>query len=302
MATTAATLPLHIRGLKEAIFIEAKKKYDFAGDILGKKMDTPALRETIATLSTLSPAVALAESAGIPIQSIGTTHKRNYDLVLYGTGVEITARAQRTDLTDSLGTVRDKLAGSYYKTRQIMASNLLNLGTTTTLSLFGVPLFSASQPTDSGTWSNITSGGGPLSVSLVELMVDDVRRNHKEYTGSAPWAPPTSFDLILGSSNSELLAERILNTTLQQGTANNDINAVRKRLNLKRINPWLQGSMVVLLPEENPLFWLEGAGMQIREDLTTGIGQAGHVKKYFMEFDATVGALLPHGVQYASGA
>ncbi len=116
-----------------------------------------------------------------------------------------------------------KLAFSMKTTKETVCANIYNLAFTDPAGGDTFPLISAAHPTASGPQSNILATPADLSeLSLEDLAIQISKA--KSFEGKLIALRP--FCLVI-PPDLQFEAERILNSTLQSGTANNDINALK---------------------------------------------------------------------------
>lgn len=115
------------------------------------------------------------------------------------------------------------LARSMASTKEIKAANILNTATTVNGG-DGAPLLSAAHPTQAGNQSNILATPADLSeVSLEAILIQiaDMKddRGLRVAAQGTKLVIPTAYTFV---------AERLLESQLRTGTADNDINAIRQ--------------------------------------------------------------------------
>lgn len=116
---------------------------------------------------------------------------------------------------------------------------LYNNGFTSELSPDGVSIFnSAHVLKGGGTARNVLSVASDLSATSLEQALIDIQKETKLEAGQLV-APIQSFTLHI-PPDLEFVAERILNSTLRPGVADNDTNAVKNRRKWNTVvNPYL---------------------------------------------------------------
>ena len=107
-------------------------------------------------------------------------------------------------------------------TKEIKAANVLNNATSTNGG-DGVPLLSASHPTQNGNQSNKLATAADLSETSLESILIQIA-DMKDDRGLRIAAQGTK--LIIPTAYT-FVAERLLESQLRTGTADNDINAIR---------------------------------------------------------------------------
>jgi hypothetical protein len=145
--------------------------------------------------------------------------------VAYASGFIITHEAIKDNLYMELAAARTKaLAFSMKQTKEVLGANILNRATTAGYVYGdGQTLLSTAHPTRAGSQSNTLAVAADLSeASLEDLCVQIMKA--KNSRGLNIKLMPT--DLIV-PSDLAFEAQRILKSTLQSGTANNDVNALK---------------------------------------------------------------------------
>lgn len=140
-------------------------------------------------------------------------------------GFAITQEAVEDNLYDSLSARYTKeLARSMANTKQIKAAATLNNGFSTYLTGDGVALFSTAHPQVAGpTISNRPSVGMDLNETSLEAAVIQVAK----WTDDRGKLINARVRKMITPVDLQYTATRVLNTEMQVGTANNDINAIK---------------------------------------------------------------------------
>ena len=165
-----------------------------------------------------------AEGASISYDTDTQGYTKELANVVYGLGAKVTAEAISDNQYEAVAASKaKKLARSMRQTKETVHANYLNNGFTAVTGGDGVPLLSASHPTKSGTQSNVLSVAADLSEASIEdaltqiRLMKDSRGLRIQAKGMKLIVPPQlEFD-----------ATRILSSTNQSATANNDINAMK---------------------------------------------------------------------------
>jgi hypothetical protein len=166
-----------------------------------------------------------AEGAMITYESGREGYVARYVHETVALAFSITEEAEEDGLYGSLGAKYARaLARSMQHTKEIKGANVLNNATTTSTGGDGVSLLSASHPTGGGsTQSNTLATAADLSETSLETLLiqiaeaKDDREIPIALIGQKLICPP---ELLF-------VAERVLNSNLRPGTADNDINAVK---------------------------------------------------------------------------
>ena len=171
----------------------------------------------------LAPVKAQAGAVSYDSESQGPT--KRYTHVTYGLGYIVT----REELEDNLYEVVSKrrikaLAFSVRQTEEIVAANILNRAFNTSYTGGdGKAMIVSDHPTVSGNQSNVLTTAADLSEASIEDLCIQIM-NAKNSRGLNIKVMPRK---LIVSPSEAFNAERILKSTLQSGTANNDVNAIK---------------------------------------------------------------------------
>lgn len=169
----------------------------------------------------------LPEGTSVTFSSGGLLYSARYLYKVYGLGFAITKVLVEDTQHIKLGTIYSRhLAQSMIETKETVAANILNRAFNSSFAGGdGKSLCASDHPAAPGSasQSNILSTAAALSHTSLEQMLIQVRNatdwNGKRINleGKRLIVPPSLM----------FTAERILNSTLQSGTANNDVNALK---------------------------------------------------------------------------
>ena len=169
----------------------------------------------------------LPEGTSVTFNSGGVLYSARYLYKVYGLGFAITKVLVEDTQHIKVGSIYSRhLAQSMIETKETVAANILNRAFNTNyLYGDGKALCVSDHPAAPGSaaQSNILSTAAALSHTSLEQMLIQIR-NAKDWNGKN--ISLKAARLIVPPSLM-FTAERILKSTLQSGTANNDINAVR---------------------------------------------------------------------------
>lgn len=148
-----------------------------------------------------------------------------YTHIAYSLGFIITREEMDDNLYEKKGVTRAKaLAFSFRQTKENVAANVYNRAQTSGYTGGdGVVLSSVSHPTLSGDQSNRLATAADLS----EASLEDVCIQIMNATNNRGLSIALMPESLIVPTDLAFEAERILKSTLQSGTANNDINALR---------------------------------------------------------------------------
>lgn len=154
---------------------------------------------------------------------------KDFTHVEFGLGFEYTETAQEDDEYDVLVRSAEMLAFSArYVQEKRAADTFFNNAFTTEKSPDGVSLYNtAHNLKGGGTARNMLSTDADLSIDSLSDAMTDLQTQTKIESGQLV-APITEFFLVVPPAN-EMNAERIVNSSGLPGTADNDVNPVKRR-------------------------------------------------------------------------
>ena len=166
------------------------------------------------------------EGAAISYDTASQQWTARYQHETIAVAFSITEEAEEDGLYGSIASRYTKaLARSMAATKEIKAATILNNATTAGVYAGGdgVSLLSTSHPTQSGNQSNTLATAADLSETSLESLLIQIA-DMKDERGLRIAAQGTM--LIIPTAYT-FTAERLLETQLRTGTADNDINAIR---------------------------------------------------------------------------
>lgn len=265
MITQATILPALIRATKEVINAYPNEMPDYADSIVGKKEpETKAYAEK-AMYSGLGTATRRGEGNGVQFDTPSIPYTKKYPFVIFTQAVQI---GYSTWLRNPMGSIKPfnpELARSMYNARQMFIADILNNSTDTTNypGIDAVSLANASHPTASSTWSNVSTAA-TLSYDSLETMCVDMD-SHLTYRDQKR-AYPGSKRLLV-PRNLRLRSERIFQTSLKAGVADNDKNVLKTNGVISEVawNLFLtsQTGYYLIDIRDNPIFELTFGGDRI---------------------------------------
>jgi hypothetical protein len=166
-----------------------------------------------------------AEGAAISYESGREGIVARYTHETIALAFSITEEAEEDGLYGSLGAKYARaLARSMQHTKEIKGANILNNGFTTVTGGDGVAMLSASHPLGGGgTASNILGTAADLSETSLETMLIQI----SEMTDDRGIPVAATGQKLIVPPELMFVAERIVNSNLRPGTADNDINAMK---------------------------------------------------------------------------
>jgi len=163
------------------------------------------------------------EGSGVSYDSASQQFTSRYQHETIALAFSVTEEAEEDGLYGSLASRYTKaLARSMASTKEIKAANVLNNSTSTTGG-DGVSLLSTAHPTQNGNQSNTLATAADLSETSLESILINIA-DMKDDRGLRIAAQGTM--LIIPTAYS-FVAERLLESQLRTGTADNDLNAIK---------------------------------------------------------------------------
>ena len=196
----------------------------YTDKIFEKRRSSKAYEEDVETTG-FGLAAVKAESAATTYDSSAQGYVTRTTHSVYSKGYIITKEAMDDNLyKEKSMPLASALAFSMFTTRETVGANILNRAFNSAyVGGNGVELISTAQPTLDGTQSNHIATASDLSEASLEALLIQIR-NTKDSRGL-----PINIkgDALIVPAELEFEANRILFSTLQAGTGNNDVNAMR---------------------------------------------------------------------------
>ena len=224
MAINRAQLAKELEpGLNALFGMEYKRYENESAEIFSQESSDRAFEEEV-MLVGFGEAAVKPEGSAVAFDTAKEAFTARYVHDTIALAFALTEEAVEDNLYDTLSARYTKaLARSMAYTKQVRGANVLNNAFSTTGG-DGVTLASTAHPTTfGGTWSNRSSTDADINeTSLEQAMIDiagfiDERGLKIAMNGRKLIIPV----------NIQFVADRILNSTLRVGTADNDINALR---------------------------------------------------------------------------
>ncbi len=224
MAINRAQLAKELEpGLNALFGLEYKRYENESAEIFSQESSDRAFEEEV-MLVGFGEAAVKPEGSAVAFDTAKESFTARYVHDTIALAFALTEEAVEDNLYDTLSARYTKaLARSMAYTKQVRGANVLNNAFSTTGG-DGVTLASTAHPTTfGGTWSNRSSTDADINeTSLEQAMIDiagfiDERGLKIAMNGRKLIIPV----------NIQFVADRILNSTLRVGTADNDINAIK---------------------------------------------------------------------------
>ena len=213
-------------GLNALFGLEYDRYENEHAEIFDTESSDRAFEEEV-MLSGFGSAPTKTEGAGVSYDNAEETFTARYQHETIALAFAITEEAIEDNLYDKLAARYTRaLARSMSNTKQVKAAAVLNNAfSTSQLGGDGVTLCNTAHPIQAGTFSNRSANDADLNeTSLEQAMIDiaalvDERGLRIALQG---------MKLII-PSNLQFTAERLLQSQLRPGTADNDVNALRNK-------------------------------------------------------------------------
>tara|TARA_R100000700_G_scaffold36052_1_gene45033 strand:+ start:1765 stop:2676 length:912 start_codon:yes stop_codon:yes gene_type:complete len=226
MAISRAQLAKELEpGLNALFGLEYDRYENEHAEIFDEESSDRAFEEEV-MLAGFSTAPNKAEGGSISFDDAQETFTARYTHETIALAFSITEEAIEDNLYDRLaGRYTKALARSMAQTKQIKAAAILNNAFTAGASAGGdgVALLSDSHPTISGNQSNILSTAADLNETSLEQALIDIA-GFQDERGLKIAVRGTK---LIIPKELQFIAERVLNSNLRVGTADNDANAIK---------------------------------------------------------------------------
>ena len=226
MAISRAQLAKELEpGLNALFGLEYDRYENEHSEIFDEESSDRAFEEEV-MLAGFSTAPSKSEGGAISFDDAQETFTSRYTHETIALAFSITEEAIEDNLYDRLaGRYTKALARSMAQTKQIKAAAVLNNAFTAgaTAGGDGVALLSASHPTISGNQSNLLSVASDLNETSLEQALIDIA-GFQDERGLKIAVRGTK---LIIPKELQFIAERVLNSNLRVGTADNDPNAIK---------------------------------------------------------------------------
>jgi hypothetical protein len=226
MAISRAQLAKELEPGLNALFGLSYDQYTNQYETIFAIEDSERAFEEEVLISGFGSAPVKTEGAGVAFDTAteGFTARYTHDTIALA--FSLTSEAIEDNLYDSLGRRYTKaLAHSMANTKEVKGADVLNNGFNSSFAIGdGQPLFSTAHP---------LSGGGTLAnravtmADLNETSLEDALIDISTFTDDRGLTISVRATKLVVPPQLVFVADRILNSTLRSGTADNDINAIR---------------------------------------------------------------------------
>jgi hypothetical protein len=177
-------------------------------------------------ITSISAAPVKDEGGARTYNNIGQGYTTRYTHIAYANGYQITREQFADNQYAKVARARTKaLSKSHRVTKETVSANILNRATNGSyLGADGVTLLSTAHPEKVGTFANRMA----VSADLSESSLEDILILIMTATDSVGDPIMIKPKRLIIPPQLAFVATRLLKSTLQSGTANNDTNAVRE--------------------------------------------------------------------------
>jgi hypothetical protein len=192
-------------------------------------------QENVVEVTGLGMAAIKGEGSSISYDGFGQGPKSPFTHVTYGLGFVITREAEEDNLYQEVAEANAQaLPFSMLVTKETVHANVLNRAFNSSYTGGdGQALCSSAHPTVNGTQSNLLT-----AADLSEAAIEDMVTNVTLAKNSAGIPIKVRVARLIVSPNDLFNATRILKSELRQGTANNDINALKTLGLIPEVTVW----------------------------------------------------------------
>ena len=211
-------------GLNALFGLEYDRYENEVGEIFSAESSDRAFEEEV-MLSGFGTAPVKSEGSAITFDDAQETYTARYTMETVALAFSITEEAVEDNLYDSLAKRYTRaLARSMSQTKQIKGSTVLNNAFLTTSPIGdGAALCSAAHPSLSGNQTNLLATAADLNeTSLEEILIQIAG-----FTDERGLKIAVRGTKLLIPKELQFIAERVINSNLRPGTADNDINAMK---------------------------------------------------------------------------
>ena len=224
MAISRAQLAKELEpGLNALFGLEYDRYENEHSEIFDEESSDRAFEEEV-MLGGFGTAPTKQEGSAISFDDAQETYTARYNMETIALAFSITEEAIEDNLYDRLASRYTKaLARSMSQTKQIKAASILNNAFNAGVTAIGdgAALCSASHPSISGNQTNVLGTASDLNETSLEQMLIDIAGTTDE---RGLKVAIRGMKLII-PKELQFIAERVINSNLRPGSADNDINA-----------------------------------------------------------------------------
>jgi len=224
MAISRAQLAKELEpGLNALFGLEYARYENESAEIFSQESSDRAFEEEV-MLVGFGEAAVKAEGAAVDFDTAKESFTARYVHDTIALAFALTEEAVEDNLYDTLSARYTKaLARSMAYTKQVRGANVLNTAFSTTGGDGSTLVATAHGTTFGGTWSNRSATDADLNETSLEQAMIDVAG----FIDERGLKIAMKGRKLIIPINIQFVADRILNSTLRVGTADNDINAIK---------------------------------------------------------------------------
>ena len=225
MAISRAQLAKELEPGLNALFGLEYDRYDKEHTAIYEEESSDRAFEEEVMLAGFGTAPVKGEGSAITFDDAQETYTARYTMETIALAFSITEEAIEDNLYDRLASRYTRaLARSMSQTKQVKAAAVLNIAFSTSYAIGdGAALCSSSHPSLTGNQRNLLSTAADLNETSLEQMLIDIAG----LTDERGLKVAVRGMKLLIPKELQFIAERVLNSTLRAGTADNDINAMK---------------------------------------------------------------------------
>ena len=225
MAISRAQLAKELEPGLNALFGLEYDRYDKEHTAIYEEESSDRAFEEEVMLAGFGTAPVKGEGSAISFDDAQETYTARYTHDTIALAFSITEEAIEDNLYDRLASRYTRaLARSMSQTKQVKAAAVLNNAFSTSYPIGdGAALCSSSHPSLTGNQRNLLSTAADLNETSLEQMLIDIAG----LTDERGLKVAVRGMKLLIPKELQFIAERVLNSTLRAGTADNDINAMK---------------------------------------------------------------------------
>ena len=225
MAISRAQLAKELEPGLNALFGLEYDRYDKEHTAIYEEESSDRAFEEEVMLAGFGTAPVKGEGSAITFDDAQETYTARYTMEKIALAFSITEEAIEDNLYDRLASRYTRaLARSMSQTKQVKAAAVLNNAFSTSYPIGdGAALCSSSHPSLTGNQRNLLSTAADLNETSLEQMLIDIAG----LTDERGLKVAVRGMKLLIPKELQFIAERVLNSTLRAGTADNDINAMK---------------------------------------------------------------------------
>ena len=225
MAISRAQLAKELEPGLNALFGLEYDRYDKEHTAIYEEESSDRAFEEEVMLAGFGTAPVKGEGSAITFDDAQETYTARYTMETIALAFSITEEAIEDNLYDRLASRYTRaLARSMSQTKQVKAAAILNNAFSTSYPIGdGAALCSSAHPSLTGDQRNLLSTAADLNETSLEQMLIDIAG----LTDERGFKVAVRGMKLLIPKELQFIAERVLNSTLRAGTADNDVNAMK---------------------------------------------------------------------------